>query len=161
VERIEPVIGYNEDVAIRHSICIGTDGVDDVLHRFVRHVIGSHNVVAVARQFHGILILADRVRVDGIGRLPGIDREELMFGAIRLLDVNHGQIDIRESRDGAPGDVRLIGHKLPHQLFVNRFELGIRETSESGWDGINPLDDSEVGLWLPKANVVVDVVDIG
>jgi len=44
MERIEPVVGHDEDVAIRHSGCVGADGIDHPLHRLVRHLIGGGNV---------------------------------------------------------------------------------------------------------------------
>ena len=97
MEWIEPVIGHDQDVAIRDSVCVGADGIDHPLHRLVRHLIGGGNVTAIARQFRGVLILADRVRVGGIRCLPWIDRQELMLGAVWLLDVNHRQIDVGES----------------------------------------------------------------
>ena len=131
MEWIEPVVGHNQDVAIGNSVSVGADGINHALHRLVCHLIGNGNVIAVARELRWILILADRVWVGGIRRLPWIDREELMLGAVRLLDVNHQQIDVWESRNCAQTNIGLIRNKLPHQLFVDRLKLGIWETSES------------------------------
>jgi hypothetical protein len=108
-----------------------------------------------------VLAFADRVRVGEIGRLAWIGEQELMARPIRLLDVHHHEVGVWKARDRAQPDVGLVLHKLADELHVDGLELDVRERRERRRRRVDPLDDPEVRLRLPEADVVVDVVDIG
>lgn len=84
-----------------------------------------------------------------------------MPGPIGLLDVNHDEIRIRKSSHRTEAYAGLVLREILYEIDVDRLQFRIWKGGEGRRIRVDPLNDPEIGLRLPEADVVVDVVHIG
>jgi len=121
-------------------------------------LIGERDIGLVAGDLGRILVVADRVGVAGVGRLPVVSQQILMLRTVRLLDIDHRQIGVGVLPDGPLGDIRLIPDERLDLIMVCGLDLDVGEIGEAG---AQPFRNAEVGLRPPEADIVVDVIDRG
>lgn len=130
----------------------------DLLHRLVGGLVSEADVGGVALDLGGVLVGADRVRIRRVGALARIGEQELVLGAVGLLDIDHHEVGVRMGLDGTLADIGLVAHEGLHHVLVHRLDLDVGEVGEAR---AQALRDAEVGLRTPEPDVVVDVVDVG
>jgi hypothetical protein len=141
-----------------HPSGVGAHRFDDALDRTAGGLVGVLHIRRVAGHLRLILTRANRGGVGEVRGLAGIREEKLVPGAVRLLDVDHDEVGIREPGDCPETHAGLVVDEQAHQVLIDGLELEIGKGSEAGAEA---LGDPEVWLRRPESHVGVDVVHVG